>query len=244
MNNKSSFFLIDNLFSVKDKICIITGSSGGIGKEISKLLELNGAIVIRIDKKKINKQKNFYKTDLSNESKCKKIINDIYTKYKRIDSLVNIAGISDNKNFINNINVNLILNYQITNLVIKKMIKRKKGSIVNITSLNAVLGFKDNPGYVASKGGLKQLTKSFAMDYSNKNIRFNNVGPGYIKTNMTIKSFNNPKKKKQRLDRILIKRFGRPDDLLGIIIYLISDASNYVTGQDFYVDGGFLCKGI
>jgi NAD(P)-dependent dehydrogenase (short-subunit alcohol dehydrogenase family) len=243
MNSKPSF-LIDNLFSVKNKICIVTGASGGIGKEISKLLELNGAIVIRIDKKKINNQKKFYKTDLSNKEKCQETIKDIYTKYKRIDALVNIAGISDNKNFINNINVNLISNYEITNSVIEKMIKRKKGSVVNITSLNAVLGFKDNPGYVASKGGLKQLTKSFAMDYSNKNIRFNNVGPGYIKTNMTIQSFNDTKKKKQRLDRILIKRFGKPNDLFGIIVYLISDASSYVTGQDFYVDGGFLCKGI
>ncbi len=242
MNTKSSSY-INNLFSVKNKICIVTGASGGIGKEISKLLELNRAIVIRIDKKN-DKQKNFYKIDLSNKEQCNKTIKNIYSKYKRIDALVNIAGISDNKSFINNININLISNYEITNSVIEKMIKRKKGSIVNITSLNAVLGFKDNPGYVASKGGLKQLTKSFAMDYSSKNIRFNNVGPGYIKTNMTIKSFNNPKKKKQRLDRILIKRFGKPNDLFGIIVYLISDASSYVTGQDFYVDGGFLCKGI
>lgn len=243
MSNKSSF-LINNLFSVKNKVCIVTGASGGIGKEISKLLEINGAIVVRIDKKNINKKKNFFVLDLSNYDECNLVINNIYKKYKRIDALLNIAGISDNKNFINNININLVSTYEITKAVTKKMIIKKRGSVVNITSLNAVLGFKDNPGYVASKGGLKQLTKSFAVDYSDKNVRFNNVGPGYIKTKMTIKSYNNPKKKKQRLDRIIMSRFGEPNDLFGIIVYLISDASNYVTGQDFYIDGGFLCKGI
>ena len=198
MSNKSSF-LINNLFSVKNKVCIVTGASGGIGKEISKLLEINGAIVVRIDKKNINKKKNFFVLDLSNYDECNLVINNIYKKYKRIDALLNIAGISDNKNFINNININLVSTYEITKAVTKKMIIKKRGSVVNITSLNAVLGFKDNPGYVASKGGLKQLTKSFAVDYSDKNVRFNNVGPGYIKTKMTIKSYNNPKKKKTKI---------------------------------------------
>ena len=242
MSNKSSF-LINNLFSIKNKVCIVTGASGGIGKEICNLLDINGAVVVGIDKKSTNK-KNFYVTDLSNHDECNLVINNIYKKYKRIDALLNIAGISDNKNFINNININLISTYEITKAVTEKMIKKKRGSVVNITSLNAVLGFKNNPGYVASKGGLKQLTKSFAVDYSDKNIKFNNVGPGYIKTNMTVKSYSNPKKKKQRLDRIIMNRFGEPNDLFGIIVYLISDASNYVTGQDFYIDGGFLCKGI
>jgi len=82
------------------------------------------------------------------------------------------------------------------------------------------------------------------MDYSSKNIRFNNVGPGYFKTNMTAKSYNNRVKRNERLSRILMNRFGYPEDLFGIIVYLISDASLYVTGQDFYIDGGFLAKGI
>ena len=156
----------------------------------------------------------------------------------------NIAGVSDPSNFKNNIDVNLTSVYELTNIVTEKMVKRKKGSVVNFTSLNAELGFKNNLGYLSSKGGLKQLTKGFAMDYSSKNIRFNNVGPGYFKTNMTAKSYNNKVKRNERLSRILMNRFGYPEDLFGIIVYLISDASSYVTGQDFYIDGGFLAKGI
>lgn len=242
---KKNDFTIKNLFSINKKICVVTGASGSIGKEISKLLKLNGAIVIRIDKTgKEDLKKNYFKADISDIKKNKHIINQIYKKYNRIDALINIAGISESKNYLNNIKINLISAYEITKLVTEKMIKKKKGSVINFTSLNSELGFKNNPGYVASKGGLKQLTKAFAIDYSNKNIRFNNVGPGYIKTSMTLKSYNDPVKKRERLNRIIMNRFGVPNDLFGIIVYLISDASKYVTGQDFYIDGGFLAKGI
>jgi len=240
--NKS---LISNLFSVNRKICIVTGALGGIGNTISNLLEINGAIVIKIDILEKRKQdKNYFKVDIKDNNEIKKVINSIYKKYRRIDALLNIAGVSDPSNFKNNIDVNLTSVYELTNIVTEKMVKRKKGSVVNFTSLNAELGFKNNLGYLSSKGGLKQLTKGFAMDYSSKNIRFNNVGPGYFKTNMTAKSYNNKVKRNERLSRILMNRFGYPEDLFGIIVYLISDASSYVTGQDFYIDGGFLAKGI
>jgi NAD(P)-dependent dehydrogenase (short-subunit alcohol dehydrogenase family) len=238
-------YLINNLFSVNKKVCIVTGAAGGIGKTISNLLEINGAIVIRIDILENSRQiENYFKVDITNINEIKKIINNIYKKYRRIDALLNVAGVSDPNNFTHNIDVNLTSVYELTNIIIEKMIKGKKGSVVNFTSLNAEMGFKNNPGYLSSKGGLKQLTKGFAMDYSNKKIRFNNVGPGYFKTNMTTKSYNNKLKRKERLNRILLKRFGYPEDLFGIIVYLISDASSYVTGQDFYIDGGFLAKGI
>ncbi len=238
-------YLINNLFSVNKKICIVTGAFGGIGKTISNLLEINGAIVIKIDiLEKRKHDNNYFKIDVKDHNGIKKVINSTFKKYRRIDALLNIAGVSDPTNFKNNIDVNLTSVYELTNMVAEKMAKRKKGSVVNFTSLNAELGFKNNLGYLSSKGGLKQLTKGFAMDYSSKNIRFNNVGPGYFKTNMTAKSYNNRVKRNERLSRILMNRFGYPEDLFGIIVYLISDASLYVTGQDFYIDGGFLAKGI
>ena len=234
-----------NTFNISKKKCIITGAYSGIGKEVANFLEKCGATVIRVDKKKI-KKKYSYQLDLRNISEVKKFTKKISSKFKSIDSLVNIAGVSDEKNFENNIIVNLISNFYLTNGLINilKKSKGKTSSVINFTSLNAELGFSSNPGYVASKGGLKQLTKSMAFDYSKFNIRFNNVGPGYIKTDMTIKSFKNPVKKKKRIDRMMIKKYGEPKDLFGIIIYLISDVSSYVTAQDFYIDGGFLSKGI
>ena len=234
-----------DIFDIKNKTCIITGAYSGIGKDVANFLEKIKCNVIRIDKKYINK-KNSFILDLEDIDAIKKFSKKISVKYKNIDALINIAGISDNKNFEKNISVNLTSNYYLTKSLIKLLKKtgNKTSSVINFTSLNAELGFKSNPGYVASKGGLKQLTKAMAFDYSKFNIRFNNVGPGYIKTKMTIKSFNNLNKKNERIKRMMIKKFGTTKDLFGIIVFLVSDASSYVTGQDFYIDGGFLSKGI
>ena len=113
------------------------------------------------------------------------------------------------------------------------MKKRKNGSIINITSINAELGFPNNPAYVASKGGLKMLGKSLARDWGKYGIRVNNLGPGYFKTLMNKKSWENPKTRKARID-----------ELVGPCIFLASDASQYVTGQDIYVDGGWTANGL
>ncbi len=244
MNSKKK--LIKNLFSIEKKNCIITGGLGGIGFKIAKLMAHNKANVIIIDRKKQNiKYKNIhcYQSDLLNKNKTKNLIDKIHTKFGKIDILINALGISDENSFINNINTNLISVYNLTKIVIDKM-KTKGGSIVNFTSLNSELGFSNNPGYVSSKGALKMLTKSFAIDYAKYNIRVNNIGPGYIKTKMTKKRFQNKKSRNLRLSRIPFGRYGNPDELFGAIVFLISDGSKYITGQDFYVDGGFLAKGI
>lgn len=237
----------NNIFSIKNKVCIVTGGCGGIGSVLSKAIKFNGGKLIIIDKNKnkklINKNISFYKCDLENKKDVKLTVNKIIKKYKQIDCLINAAGISNENSFEDNININLISIYNITKLVIENM-KKKGGSVVNITSLNAELGFSKNPGYVSSKGGLKLLTKSFCLDYAKYKIRFNNLGPGYIKTSMTRKKFLNFKERKKRLDRIPLGRYGSPEDLIGPIMFLIADASRYVTGQDLYVDGGFLAKGI
>ena len=122
--------------------------------------------------------------------------------------------------------------------------KKTGGSIINITSLNAELAFPNNPAYVAFKGGLKQLTKALALDLGQYNIRVNNIGPGYMKTDMTKKSWLNPKLRKARTSRILLNRWGEKEDIVGPCIFLASDASKYVTGHDLYVDGGWLANGL
>ncbi len=238
---------LDDLFNIKNKICIISGGSGGIGSNLANLISYNGGKVCVIDKdikkNKLNKNIDYYKCDLSNEHKIKLVVKKIINKYKKIDCLVNAVGISNENSFIDNININLIAVYNFTKIIIDKM-KKNGGSIVNITSLNSELGFSSNPGYVSSKGGLKMLTKSFCIDYSKYNIRINNIGPGYIKTNMTKKKFQKSKDRKLRIERIPMGRYGEPEELFGPVLFLLTDASSYVTGQDFYVDGGFLAKGI
>ena len=124
------------------------------------------------------------------------------------------------------------------------MKKNSGGSIINVTGLAAEQGFPNNPAYVAFKGALKQLTKAAAHDLGTFGIRVNNIGPGYILTDMTTKSWSDPLSHKEKAQRTLLGRWGQPEDLMGVVIFLASDASSYITGQDIYVDGGWLAKGL
>ena len=240
---------INQLFSLEKKKILVTGAAGGFGEKISSLLLASNTQVIATDISKINlNHKNLVKIegiDLTNSSDFKKLIKEL-KKIKKISGLINFCGISHDKSFQKIVGVNFMSTFDLmkyfSNYIIKNKIK--KSSVVNITSLNSELGFSNNPGYVSSKGALKMLTKSFAVDYAKFGIRFNNVGPGYFKTPMTRKKYSNQKERKKRISRIPLGRYGNPEELFGIIVYLLSDASSYVTGQDFYVDGGFLSKGI
>jgi NAD(P)-dependent dehydrogenase (short-subunit alcohol dehydrogenase family) len=124
------------------------------------------------------------------------------------------------------------------------MSKNKGGSVINITSLGAHLGFPKNPSYQISKAGVRQLTKSLALDWGKKSVRVNNICPGYIKSRMTMKSYKDLNAKKKRLDRMMLDRWGNQEDIVGAAIFLISDASSYITGSDIYVDGGWTAKGL
>ena len=237
---------INNLFSINKKICIVSGSSGGLGNKICKCLLKNGAVVIGLDVKKNNiniKKFHFYKIDLNDKIQLISLKQKIKKKFKSINSIINLAGISNPFDFEANIRNNLIGPYNLIE-IFKDILVKSNGSIVNITSLNAELGFSNNPGYNSSKGGLKMLSKAFANDLAKKKIRVNNIGPGYFLTSMTKKFYKIKKKREQRLSRIPLNRYGNTDELCGAVIFFISNASSYITGQDLYVDGGLLHKGI
>lgn len=244
---------LKNSLEVKNKVIIVTGASGEIGLSICNHLILTGSKVIAISRssrpKKLSNEVNYIKLDINNINEIKTIIKKIFNNYKKISALVNLAGISIKNtanldNFEATLKTNLISTFNLTNSVAYYMKMKKKGTIINVSSIGAHMGFKSNPGYVASKGGLNSLTKSQAFDLGRYNIRVNNLVPGYIKSSMTFKSFSNPRLSKNRINRNIIPRWGKPEDLIGAIIFLISDSSSYVTGSDLIVDGGFLSKGI
>ena len=167
----------ENIFSVKNKIVVVTGSSQGNGYAIANGFIENGAYVCGIDIKKIKK------------------------RYKKIDVLINNAGISlplrdDIRQFDDwdiTHRINLRAPYFLTKNLISSI--KKGGSVINITSLGSLLGFPENPSYISSKGGLKMLTKSLAVDFGKKEVRVNNILPGYMKTSMTKGSYSNKKLK-------------------------------------------------
>tara|TARA_B100001057_G_C22749208_1_gene911046 strand:- start:249 stop:1016 length:768 start_codon:yes stop_codon:yes gene_type:complete len=243
------------------KNILITGAGGSIGIEIvSKFLEA-GANCICLDKnlkdlKKIKSKKSFLnRVTLININFEKKnyLTSIIYKlkKIKKINVLINNAGFTSSKNFLKykladwekTININLTTPFLISQIISKNFM-RSGGSIINITSLAAEQGFPNNVAYVASKGGLKQLTKAMAIDLSSKNIRVNSVGPGYVRTKMTEKSWLDKKKKLNRSERIILDRWGNPRDIADACLFLGSDLANYINGQEIYVDGGWLSKGL
>ena len=245
-----------DLFSLKNKIILITGAGRGIGKHLAEKIAEQDAIVFSIDKKfeeKVSKnQKNIFEIecDITDVIKFKKVCSEIIKKKKRIDVLINNAGVSmantksgktyEKKKWDKTIEINLTSHFVCSQEVIKYMKKQKQGSIINITSINAELGFPRNPAYVASKGGLKMLGKALAKDWGKYGIRVNNLGPGYIRTDMTSGSYANKKLRIERTKHTMLGRWGEKDDLVGPCIFLASDASRYMTGQDIYVDGGWI----
>lgn len=254
----------ESLFSLKNKISIVTGAARGNGKSISEALLRSGSTVILIDvlKKELSKTvKKFqdeklpaieYYCDITNKKNISKLGKYIKKNFGRLDILVNNAGITlsdfsleySEKNWDKTNNVNIKAPFFLSQECAKIMKIRKSGIIINITSINAEFAFPDNPAYQVSKAGLKQLTKSLALDLAKFGIRVNSVGPGYFHTTMTNRSWNNIKKRKIITDNTILGRWGEPKDLEGIIIFLASDASSYVTGQDIYIDGGWSIKGI
>ena len=259
-NSGSKLTKMDDLFSVKNKIVIITGSGRGIGRTFALNMAKRSAITYCFDIKFPNKipkdlSNNLFhiKCDLTNKKKfdneCKKIFN----RHKKIDVLINNLGISlPGKNeqtylekyWDQTLKINLTVAFNCSQTVMKFMLKKKNGSIINITSINAELGFPNNPAYIASKGGLKMLGKSMAKDLGKYGIRVNNLGPGYFKTLMNQNSWKNLKTRKARTIRTMLDRWGEIDELVGPCIFLASDASKYVTAQDLYVDGGWTANGL
>lgn len=239
---------MDELFSVDQKVVIVTGSGRGNGLAIAQGLIERNAKVIRVDRHfdgSIGALDLEY--DLTKPEVADLICEVISQRYGRVDGLVNNAGVSLNSKqpykdeiyFSTTLDVNLGVAYKLSGMVAPMMRASGGGSIVNITSLGAELGFPDNPAYQVSKSGLRQLTKAIARDFGEYGIRANNICPGYIKTQMTKSSFEEQTKRETRQKMTLLGRWGTPSDLVAPTIFLISDASSYVTGSDIYVDGGW-----
>ena len=249
MSNK----YINSLFNFSNQNIIVLGASRGIGIALAKGLADAGANVFGFGRSEENnemKNQNFvYKSIDFNSNKS---VQDEYSKINdlggNLSTLINVAGISSANqaldSFMETIQTNLVLTYQSCSAFADLMNAENPSSIINITSIGAHFGFPSNPAYTASKAAVSNLSKSLAIDYAKKNIRVNNIVPGYIKTDMTIDSYLNEELNLERLDRMIIKRWGEPQDLIGAALFLSSKASSYVTGANIVVDGGWTAKGL
>ena len=244
------------LFSLENKIILLTGAVHGIGLALSEGLRNFGAKVAVFDKekpRKILKGITYYKVNLEDRSSIEEGFAAFFADHKRIDVLINNAGVTLSapseeyfyEDWEKTMAVNLGAVFFLCQLAGQKMIKAAQGgSIINVTSIGSAQGFPNNPAYVASKGGVRQLTKALASDWGKYGIRVNNLAPGYTHTPMNQKSWDNLQLRQARANHTMLGRWAEPEDMLGPVVFLASDASRYVTGIDLFVDGGWNAKGI
>ncbi|WP_185882904.1 3-oxoacyl-ACP reductase FabG [Blattabacterium cuenoti] len=243
--------LLDN------KISIVTGGSGDIGKSIVETFVKHGSYVIFTffsSKKKakvleynLKHHAESYNIDLSkNETSSKQLVEYVIHKYGKLDILVNNAGTTkDNylikiseKDWDYIMKINLYSIFHLTKYAIYPMIKQKKGSIINMSSIVGLIGNIGQSHYAASKAGIIGFTKSIAKEFGTRNIRCNTIAPGYISTNMSL----HLKKKIQEnwINKIPLKRAGSPQDIANCALFLASDLSDYITGSTLNVNGGII----
>lgn len=236
---------------LKNKVCLITGSSSGIGESIARSFKKEGAKVIityNSNRKGASKVANslktdFFQLDVKNKKSVFNVFKKVHKKFKKIDVVINNAGINITNEFdkISENDWDLVLDTNLKGVffccqaAIKHM--KTKGKIINIGSLSGEYGGPRTPSYAAAKAGVMSLTHCLARFLGHKGINVNCLSPGVIANDFTEKTMSK-KVKKFAKSMLLIKRFGKLEDLNGMAIYLASNESDYVTGQTFSVNGG------
>ena len=238
------------------KVALVTGGAQGIGKAIALLLARNGADLavsdINLEKAQetakeiqtIGRKASTLKVDVANLEDVERMVQSVLEQLHRIDILVNNAGIARDKLILRMteedwdavLDVNLKGTFNCTKAVIRHMLKQKSGKIVNIASVVGEMGNAGQANYSASKAGVIGFTKTVAREFAQRGINVNAIAPGYIETPMTDAL---PEKVKEELKRMIpLERLGRPEDIAEAVLFLVSQSSNYITGQVLNVNGG------
>lgn len=244
---------------LEGKTAIVTGASRGIGRGIAEVFASHGANVAFTYSSSVEAAKILenelcskgikakgYQSNAADFQEAQKLVDDIIAEFGGVDILINNAGITkDNllmrmseEDFDKVIEVNLKSVFNMTKAVQRTMLKQRKGSIINMSSVVGVKGNAGQANYAASKAGMIGFTKSIALELGSRNIRCNAIAPGFIETEMT--AVLDEKVVQGWRDNIPLKRGGQPEDIANACVFLASDMSAYVTGQVLNVDGGML----
>lgn len=246
-----------DLFNLEGKIAVVTGASRGLGKAIAIGLAKAGADVIVTDVldtsetvreiKEIKRESIGLKVDVSDKKDVDAMVKKIQNKFDKIDILVNNAGILltgnaedlDKEDWDKVLQINLTGQFLCAQAVGRQMIKQKSGKIINISSIAGLFGYASSACYSASKAGVLSLTQTLAAEWGKHNINVNSICPGVFATDMT-KDYLKDKEFMENIENnVPFKRYAKPEELIGTVIYLASKASDYVTGHSVVIDGGW-----
>ncbi len=246
----------DNVFSLEGKLALVTGGGTGIGLGIAKAFVTAGARVVitgrREEKLKeavagLGSKARYEVNDITDKSSLRSLVEGIESNVGAIDILVNNAGIhhkafaqdTSDDDFERVIQTNLLSVFSLTRECAKYMLKRKRGSVIMISSMAGLFGIDKVVAYSASKTALTGLVNSLVTEYSKDNVRVNAIAPGWIESNMFLNAINNdPARKQKIINRIAMDHFGRAEDIGNAAVFLSSDAAKYITGVVLPVDGG------
>ncbi len=251
--------MILDKFRLENKLALVTGANRGIGRAYAVALAEAGADIVAVAQtdnfsevgreiKTRGRKFNSYTCDFSDRASLYNLIGKLKSDFSRVDILVNNAGTILRKPVSEHtddywdkvIDVNLTAQFILTREIGKDMAQRGYGKVVFVASLLSFQGGVLVPGYAASKGGVKQLTMAFANEWAGKGVNVNAIAPGYIATDNTKALREDPDRSRSILDRIPAGRWGTPEDLMGAVVFLCSDASSYINGSIITVDGGWM----
>ena len=251
--------MINQLFGLQGKTALVTGGSSGLGEGIALALGLAGAeIAIAARRESLLGEASerlsaqgitvsSFSADLSELQQAQDLSQRVLRKLGKVDILVNAAGINLRESFgevspqswQEQLNVQLAAPFFMTQALAPQMKERHWGRVINIASLQSYRAFANSTPYGAAKGGVLQLTRAIAQEWSKFGITCNAIGPGYFPTALTVPVFSDPALVKMHAERTAIGRNGEVQDLNGLAIFLASDASAYITGQTIMIDGGY-----
>jgi 2-keto-3-deoxy-L-fuconate dehydrogenase len=251
------------MFSLNDKITLVTGAGSGIGAAIAEAFARAGATVIVTDRDEKGGSETtarivaqggkaaFHSLDIASQEACALVASVVLEKHGRLDVLVNNAGIGHVGTMLQTTGadldrlyaVNVRGTFNVTKAFIAGMIARKYGVIINLASIGAVVGVKDRLAYCTSKFAIAGMTKAMALDHALDGIRVNCICPGRVETpfvSARLKEYPDPEKARLEMAATqAVGRMGRPDEIAAAALYLASDEASFVTGTEFIIDGGF-----
>ena len=236
---------------MKKKNIFISGASRGIGESMAKHFARSNFNVVGTSRNNFKFDDDLenllpLKLDVTSRNDVKDCFDELKSKNLLPDILINNAGITADQLFLrmsdddwdNVINTNLTGTFNLTKIFLKNMIKNKFGRIINISSISGLMGNPGQVNYSSSKAALNGFTKSLAKEVGSRNITVNCVAPGFIDTDMT--SYIGENERNEILKQIPLNKFGSPEDISKLVMFLISDEASYITGQTISIDGGLL----